>query len=382
MLTKLTGLMVAVSAFVALAGIPAVATVDGGSLTVVSPSAGEELGSRTVLFSGTGENGGIVNVLDVTGQRVPGTRNVLVEGGVWSTTGVFAADDAIEQTVTIRQVFGSTGRGEVVVSFRLPAPDPTFNFSVGTPLPGEVVPSRTVTFTGTGAEGAAVSLADGAGVTLPGTEPAIVLGRVWSVTTTYPNDASPSQTVTATQTTGGAKSGTITISFTLPVAELLPAPTITGPLNGAVITGSEIRISGTGTPGMSVFLTVLPTDHTGVVDSPPGAVGGPVNTIVVDNAGVWETTVLLYPNEYTATAILADLDTSGRVSQVLSTPSTPIGFTLLSATTPTPSASPTGGGLAATGSNPTGIGVGAIVLVLAGIGAAIVRRRTNSPAIR
>ncbi|MFL2000637.1 hypothetical protein ABTU82_08000, partial [Microbacterium sp. A1-JK] len=121
-----------------------------GVFSVTSPKPGETVDSRTITFTGTGENGSFVNVLDENGDRIPGTGSAVVSNGVWSTTGTYADDASVAQTITAFQTTGFSGNGEISVSFSLPAsvvpnpeptstasPEPTSTASpTATPIPG------------------------------------------------------------------------------------------------------------------------------------------------------------------------------------------------------------------------------------------------------
>jgi hypothetical protein len=116
--------------------------------SVTSPKSGETVDSRTITFTGTGENGSFVNVLDENGDRIPGTGSAVVSNGVWSTTGTYPADAPVAQTITAFQTTGFSGNGEISVSFSLPAsvvpsptatptPEPTSTASpTAMPIPG------------------------------------------------------------------------------------------------------------------------------------------------------------------------------------------------------------------------------------------------------
>jgi LPXTG-motif cell wall-anchored protein len=122
------------------------------NFSVTSPTEGETLDSRTVTFTGTGTDGSTVNVLDTNGDRVPGTEAAVVSDGVWTTTGTYADDAPVAQTVNVNQVTGGAGRGEVTVDFTLPPvliPAP----AITSPTNGQTVVGDAVTFTGTGVPG-------------------------------------------------------------------------------------------------------------------------------------------------------------------------------------------------------------------------------------
>ncbi len=134
--------------------LPAVAPV----FSVTSPTEGQELDSRTVTFTGTGTDGSTVNVLDTNGDRVPGTTAAAVVNGQWTTTGTYADDAAVAQTVNVNQVTGGAGRGEETVNFTLPANTVLGAPSITGPTEGQTIVGDRVTFTGTGEPGAYIGL--------------------------------------------------------------------------------------------------------------------------------------------------------------------------------------------------------------------------------
>jgi len=129
--------------------LPTVAPV----FSVTSPTEGETVDSRTVVFVGTGTDGSTVNVLDAAGDRVPGTIAAVVTDGVWTTTGTYSADAPLGQTVNVNQVTGGAGRGEATVNFQLPAAVLLAAPVITSPTEGQTVLGGQVTITGTGIAG-------------------------------------------------------------------------------------------------------------------------------------------------------------------------------------------------------------------------------------
>ena len=99
--------------------LPAVAPAF--NFAVTTPTEGQALDSREVTFTGTGTNGSTVNVLTPEGNRVPGTTAAVVRNGQWATTGTYANDADVNQTVNVNQVTGGAGRGQATVNFTIPA---------------------------------------------------------------------------------------------------------------------------------------------------------------------------------------------------------------------------------------------------------------------
>ncbi|MCS5497828.1 hypothetical protein NY547_11325 [Cnuibacter physcomitrellae] len=86
---------------------------------VTSPTPGQVLDTRTVVFSGTGVDGAVVAVTEADGAAVPGTTPITVEDGAWTTTGTFPSSAGGPQTVTITQTNGSEVTTSTV-TFTLP----------------------------------------------------------------------------------------------------------------------------------------------------------------------------------------------------------------------------------------------------------------------
>ncbi|WP_378143796.1 ParB-like protein [Cnuibacter sp. UC19_7] len=262
----------------------------------------------------------------------------------------------------------------------LPAPQ----FAVTSPTPGQVLDTRTVVFRGTGIDGAVVTVTEADGTAVPGTAPVTVEDGAWTTTGTFPSYVGGEQSVTVTQTVG-AEVTTAPVTFTLPEAVKLPAPTITSPTADAALVGSTATFAGTGTPGTNVVLGVVPTSSVegrmSALAAPEPA--DPADPIVVDTDGRWSVTVALEPGDWTARAVLVRFDDQGGLPTVISEFSAPVRFTLAAAVTPAVPGDPGGAGAkpAATGSGalastglelaPYGIG---LVLALVGAAALIARR--------
>ncbi|AXH37144.1 hypothetical protein DVJ78_03700 [Humibacter sp. BT305] len=262
-------------------------------------------------------------------------------------------------------------------------------FGVTSPTAGEVLDTRTVVFSGTGVDGAVVTVTEADGTAVPGTAPVTVEGGAWTTTGTFPSFVGGEQTVTVTQTNGSDVS-TSTVTFTLPDVVKLPAPVITSPAPDAAVVGSAVTFAGTGTPGVDVVLGVAPTSRMSALAAPDPA--DPTDPIVVGPDGTWSVTVALEPGDWTARAVLVELDAQGGIAAVLSDVSDPVRFTLAAAATPTnpatpgasgvpsaPAVSPESGSVALAS---TGLDLGpyAIGLLLALLGAAaLLTRRALRP---
>lgn len=302
------------------------------------------------------------------------------------TLPAFADDAAASQTIIVSGFYGGSGIPQQRVTFTLPAAAPVGNFTVTAPQNGQTLDSRTVTFTGTGTEGSTVNVLDVDGNRAA--PQAVVTGEgQWTTTGTYADDAPVAQTVNINQVTGGAGRGEATVSFTLPAPAPveLPAPVITSPTEGQIVTGTQVTFEGTGTPGAYMGLLVVPTEL--LEDAAPQARAAapapadPADPILVDENGTWTVTLALLPENYTAVAVQA-ADPEGVTG--VSAFSEPVKFSLVAAVPApagggsgaAPAANPTNPTLAATGGADPSIMIGAAVLtLLVGAGALVVGKR-------
>ena len=250
--------------------LPAVAP----AFAVTSPTEGQALDSRTVTFTGTGTDGSTVNVLDTNGDRVPGTTAAVVTNGQWTTTGTYADDAAVAQTVNVNQVTGGAGRGEATVNFTLPANTVLGAPSITSPTEGETVVGDVVTFTGTGEPGAYIGL-----LTVPtaaldevsanaraAAEPADPADEIlvdengqWSVTLAFAPNAYTTvaiqSTVPAPTEVDQISAPSEPVSFTLAAAPAAAAPgAATPPAANAGNTLASTGVDGTAFLGLSALL--------------------------------------------------------------------------------------------------------------------------------
>jgi hypothetical protein len=276
-------------------------------LTVTSPETGAVLESRSVTFTGTGTESSTISVVDGDGVALPGTASVVVTGGLWSIPATFAEDAAVDQSVTVTQTTAGAPDGSEPVSFQLPAveedPEP-IAFEITSPIDTATLTSRTVVFTGTGADDSVVTLVDGNGAALPGTAPVTVTDGAWTTTATYANSATVAQKVTATQTTGEVETGEQTISLTLPAVEPEPEPepeiefVITSPEDESVLDSLTVVFTGTGTSGSTVDLLDI--------DGEP--IAGATGIAIVD--GEWTVTVT-FPEGSDPFQVITAVETTG-----------------------------------------------------------------------
>ncbi|KQR46623.1 hypothetical protein ASF82_04045 [Frigoribacterium sp. Leaf164] len=369
--------------------LPAVAPAQ--TFSVTSPTAGQQ-GSRTVTFSGTGNDGSTVNVLRTDGTRLVPTALVVVNGA-WSADYTYAETEAREQTVNINQVSGGAGTGAASVTFALPTGQ---TLVVATPVEGSTVASRTVTFSGTGTASSSVNVLDPITGERVGAQTVVGSDGTWSTTVVFADDAEVAQSVRVTQVTGASGSGDVTRSFNLPAAAVTPdavapaAPVITSPVPAQVVVGQDVTISGTGTPGANIAFLLYPTDEAPASSGPlEDAITDSVIVVAAD--GTWSSTVrMVKPGEYSVVAISFFADANGEPTldadgfPLISEPSNVVEFRVAAATPITPagtSATPVraAGSLAFTGSDDSSlvIGLGA-ALTLAGAGLVLAARRRRA----
>lgn len=368
---------------------------------VLSPEPDAATLTRTVLFAGTGADGAIVTFTDDEGTPLSGTVPITVTDGAWTTTVTFPDDaDAAQSVVIVLAAEGAEPESRTV-SFTLPEPGAEVPFEIVTPMPGETLPTRTVVFSGTGDEGAVVTVLGADGQPLPGTQPATVVAGMWLVPATYADDAPVSQTATVALSVAGETPRTLDVSFELPATPALPAPVITSPAAGEIVTGDRVTFRGTGQPGAFVGLLVVPTalaqdaalggdpadgemSLLAAEPAAPPAPANPADPIPVAADGTWSVTVALAPEDYTVVAVQAS-DAAGTTG--LSDPSAPVAFSLRAApavvpvlagsgTTPNANANANGERLAATGGDDiTGLFGISILVMLAGAATVVVTRR-------
>lgn len=207
----------------------AAAQATQADFSVTSPKNGDKVGSRTVTFTGTGQEGDQINVLDTDGNRLGGFNNFVRVGAdqTWTLTVPFAADAAQQQTVRVTDVRGASGAGDVTLSITLPAAQTDSALTLITPKDGSTVGSRTVTYTGTGTPGDAVGVSTADGETL--VAPATVVGEdgTWTTTGTFSDSAAVQQDLVVTEVDPSDLSvvDTIDFSITLPAVATTPGTT-------------------------------------------------------------------------------------------------------------------------------------------------------------
>jgi hypothetical protein len=211
-------------------------------------------------------------------------------------------------------------------------------FTVVSPADGTASASRTPSFTGTGAEGAAVTVTPAAGVA-PAVSTTVAADGTWvTPAIAYGVTAAANQQVVVTHTLG-ATVETASISFTLPAVPAAGAIVITSPVNGTRVGGYRFVIEGTAPAGSLVNYT-------------PSIGDGYALPITVGASGTFSIEEFMTPSPYSQTF---EADFTGTTSDGL--PLTPARLSVLAAeplpapvvTSPRPGASIAGSSVTFTG---------------------------------
>ncbi|MEU2154747.1 FG-GAP-like repeat-containing protein [Streptomyces sp. NPDC019396] len=221
-------------------------TTNPATPVITSPADGAVLSDSTPTFTGTGEAGTTVTLLE--GDTVLCSVVVAVDGS-WSCTPAVALSDG-PHTVLPRATNGignATDGTPITITIDTTAPTAPV---ITSPADGAVLSDSTPTFTGTGEPGTTVTLLEGDPVLCSAV---VAVDGSWSCTPAVAlSDGPHSILPRATDQFGRSTDGTpitITIDATGPTA-----PVITNPLNGAVLTESMPTFTGTGEPGTTVTL--------------------------------------------------------------------------------------------------------------------------------
>ncbi len=176
-----------------------------------------------------------MNTLDADGNRV--APQVLVAAdGTWTTTGTFSDSAAVVQNLSVNQIGGAQGQGEVNFTINLPAVTTPGRDAADAhhPKDGSTVDSRTVTFSGKGTPGDAIAVVNAEGdVVAPAT--IVEADGTWTTTGTFSDSAARTQDLTV-----GEVDSNLDVVDTIDFTITLPAVS-TG-------TGTTTPGAGTGTP--------------------------------------------------------------------------------------------------------------------------------------
>ncbi|RNE59200.1 hypothetical protein [Cryobacterium tepidiphilum] len=248
-------LAVPVAVLLALAGALAAAGPANAAtpLVVNAPPDGASVDSRTVQFEGTGTPAGVVKIVSDDTDDLA-ARTTVQPDGRWATPVTFAWDAPEVQHLVIME--GAPGE-EIVQATRtitLPAVDPAdAPLVVQSPAEGDVVPSRTVTFSGTGLAGAIINLLGSDDTPL--TEQTLVGedGR-WSATVSFARDADVQQAVRVVQELGAGDVTSVTRTITLPPPSLIK---LESPTDGQTLTSRSFDVTGEAPAGAHVTVADL-----------------------------------------------------------------------------------------------------------------------------
>ncbi|WP_336055968.1 Ig-like domain-containing protein, partial [Nitratireductor sp. CH_MIT9313-5] len=291
-------------------------TIDSISQDSGSDPADGITNDATPTFTGTGEEGALVEITldDGAGGTVTGTATVT--GGSWTFTPPADLADGTWTATAIQtdiagNVSGPSNSFPVTVDTVVAPPTiDSFSDDTGADPADGITNDATPTFTGTGEDGALVeiTLDDGAGGTITGT--ATVTGGSW--TFTPPADlADGTWTATAIQTDIAGNVSTVSNSLPVTVDTTIIPPTIdsfsddTGvdPADG-ITNDATPTFTGTGEEGALVEITL------------DDGAGGTVTGTATVTGGSWTFTppADLADGTWTATAIQTDI--AGNVSTV------------------------------------------------------------------
>ncbi|WP_428531536.1 Ig-like domain-containing protein [Rhodopila sp.] len=249
------------------------------------------------IFSGTGENGATVTLLD--GSTTIGTATV--SGGTWAILSATPLSEGANSiTATQTDVAGniSVASSPLSVTLDTIAPAVTAFLTIDTgALPHDSV-TNTAALNGTGDANAVVTFTEG--VTQLGTTTADSTGA-WSYTPVLTDGA---HSITASETDTAGNSGSASIAFTLDTA----APVVTAALTSD--TGAspsdkitnDARLHGT-------------SDANAVVTLTEG--GATLDTVTADGSGRWSSNPLLNDGAHTITA--SETDTAGNTGSAVIT---------------------------------------------------------------
>ena len=267
-------------------------------------------------FRGTGENGAIVTLFN--GNTPIGTATV--SGGTWAIGAITALNEGANSiTATQTDVAGNTSSASSPLNVTLDTtalapttPVLAAGSDSGASTTDDITNATLPTFTGTGEDGATVTLLDGGTTIGTGT----VTGGAWSITaTTALNEGPNSITATQTDLAGNTSSASSPLNVTLDTTALTPdAPVLAaGSDSGASSTDDITNVmlpifTGTGEDGATVTL----------LDG-----GTAIGTGVVTN-GTWSITATTPLNEGPNSITATQTDVAGNISSA----SIPLSVTL------------------------------------------------------
>ena len=318
---------------------PAIPDLDAASDTGASDS--DDLTSDTTpTFSGTGEDGATVTLFaDANDDGVVDAGESLgtavVSGGAWSITASALADDTYNirsiQTDTAGNTSAASASLVTTILTTIAAPGaPDLDAASDTGASDDITSDTTPTFSGTGEDGATVTLfadANDDGVVDVGESlgTAVVSGGVWSITSSALEDGAYNIRSIQTDTAGNTSAASAVLATTIdttiaaPGAPDLDAASDTG-ASDDITSDTTPTFSGTGEDAATVTLFADANDD-GVVDA-----GESLGTAVV-SGGVWSiTSSALEDGAYNIRSI--QTDTAGNTSAASAVLATTIDTTI------------------------------------------------------
>lgn len=318
------------------------------SFDVAAPTNGQIFTDSYITFSGTSTVGAVITIRDASGERVPGQSDVTAFDGTWTTDLSFATYDGV-QTLTIEESVNNAVVNTIERTITVPAP----TFTITSPNNGDVFTTADITFTGTGTDGAIVTVNDSLGRPVNGENSVTVVNGVWSAELSFAS-FSGERSFAVYETLGDKYLGAITRVITLPTSEpvFYDAPVFTSPTQGQTVTPGFVYFTGTATRGTDVYMVAVPRE---LVENPTArssqtdlllsaaAAGAraadvsaaaaepvyPLSAVRVDNSGNWNIMLSLGAGDYVAFAVLID-STAERLVPV-SPISDPVEFTVAAA---------------------------------------------------
>jgi hypothetical protein len=209
---------------------------------ITAPVDGTTTATASPTITGTGDAGAAVTVL--AGTTILCTAAVV--GTTWTCTPAALSDGTHTITATQADAAGNASglSAPVTITVDTTVPDAP---EITAPASGSTVAVGTPTVTGTGEDGATVTVLEGATPLCTAT----VAAGAWSCVTAALSDGP--HTVAATQTDGAGNASAASAPVTFAVDTSAPAaPVITAPAGGAITANPTPDIAGTGETGATV----------------------------------------------------------------------------------------------------------------------------------
>jgi LPXTG-motif cell wall-anchored protein len=342
---------------VLLGAVPAQAAP--GTLVVLTPIDGSTATSRAVEVSGTGSVGAGVAAANADSSVIGAT--VVDALGTWTITLAFTDAAAASQTITVNQVLPpDLDPDAAVIAITLPAVVPSVPSGpivVDEPADGATFATRTVTFTGSAPVGSSLTFSVGDGevpVSLP-----VEADGSFTFDFSFPFVLGNSPGVTFAGV-DGAGVALVPVELTVNLPAPIAAPVIVSPTNNSTVTGTTLTVRGTGIPGVSVVVLILPDDDATLAAAAAVDPADFTPTTVVGPTGAWSVSATLPLGTYRAAAFHTTTPPSAPDAALLSESSNEVVFTVAAAAVVRPAV------LAATGPTSTALAFPAGGLVLAG----------------